>query len=462
MSAGAPRAEAASFGRFAILAAERRLLVDGTPVALGSRAFDLLAALVARRDRVVPKEELIEVVWPGLVVEDNNLQVQISALRKVLGSDAIATVPGRGYQFTVALAATAPSSGERRSAGSAAPMRGSRLLVADDNKVNRLLLCRSLQLMGHTVASAQDGRAALEALRGGGVDLLLLDLEMPELDGFALLEQRAADPSLREVPVIVTSSVEGVAAVARCIELGADDFLHKPVNPVLLKARVEASLERKHLRDRERELLARLAPAGAGTAAGPDSAVSRRAAATLLVARLQGFDAPGMALPAQEALDLLGSWTTLMLDAVESRGGIVLQLAGDAIGAAFGAHVPASPADAAAAAVQAALEMRELTAGLDAERVASRKAPLALGIGIAGGEVVAGYAATSRRSAFVCVGAAVERAERLAGLAPATGGVLLDDTAHADLAGRVPTETLAPALLPGRSTTVPVHALKPA
>jgi len=286
---------------------------------------------------------------------------------------------------------------------------------------------------------------------------------MPRIDGFGVLAQRAADPSLREVPVIVTSSVEGVAAVARCIELGADDFLHKPVNPMLLKARVEASLERKHLRDRERELLARLAPEAAGTATAPGSAAGRRVDATLLVARLHGFDAPDMALPAQEALDLLGSWSTLMLDAVESRGGVVLRLGGDAICAAFGAHVAASAADAAAAAVQAAQEMRELTAGLDAERIAVGQAPLALGIGIAGGEVVAGYAATSRRTAFVCIGAAVERAEQLARLATtATAAVLMDDTTHAGLGGRVATEPLAPALLPGSLKAVPIHALEPA
>ena len=113
------------FGRFAILTAERRLLVDGEPVTLGSRAFDLLAALVARRDRVVPKEELIEVVWPGLVVEDNNLQVQISALRKVLGAQAIATVPGRGYQFTVASAAAFSSPTTTRSTASCSAVRWS-------------------------------------------------------------------------------------------------------------------------------------------------------------------------------------------------------------------------------------------------------------------------------------------------------------------------------------------------
>ncbi|MFO1296499.1 MAG: response regulator [Rubrivivax sp.] len=117
--------------------------------------------------------------------------------------------------------------------------RGARLLVADDNKVNRLLLARGLELQGHQVTTVADGREALARLNAEAFDLLLLDLEMPEMDGFALLEALRADERLREVPVIVTSSLEGVAQVVRCIELGADDYLHKPVNPTLLKARVD-------------------------------------------------------------------------------------------------------------------------------------------------------------------------------------------------------------------------------
>jgi len=450
------------FGRFAILTAERRLLVDGEPVTLGSRAFDLLAALVARRDRVVPKEELIEVVWPGLVVEDNNLQVQISALRKVLGAQAIATVPGRGYQFTVAAAAEAKVRPALR-AGHGTSQRGARLLVADDNKVNRLLLCRSLELMGHTVASADNGRAALEKLRSEPFDLLLLDLEMPEMDGFGLLEQRAADPAaLHDVPVIVTSSLEGVAPIARCIELGADDYLHKPVNPVLLKARVDSSLERKHLRDRQRELLARLAPGAVGEAA-PGAATGLRTEATILVARLRELDALAASQPAQETLELLGSWTTLMLDAVESQGGAVLQIAGDAISAAFGAAMPSASGVAPGAAVRAAREMGELMAQFNAERIATGKAPVGLAIGIATGEVVAGYTGTPQRTAYVCVGAAVERAARLEALAGGSAGaVLIDGATRAAVAGRVSTDTVSPAVLPGSSTAVAVHALKPA
>ena len=115
---------------------------------------------------------------------------------------------------------------------------GARLLVVDDNKVNRLLLTRSLEQQGHSVASAENGRAALDTLRREAFDQLLLDIEMPEMDGFQVLEQLKGDLQLRDLPVIVTSSLEGVDNVVRCIELGAEDYLVKPVNPVLLKARI--------------------------------------------------------------------------------------------------------------------------------------------------------------------------------------------------------------------------------
>ncbi len=464
MSATPSTLEGGHFGRFEILLAERRLQVDGQAVTLGSRAFDLLAALVTRRDRVVPKEELIEVVWPGLVVEDNNLQVQISALRKVLGTQAIATVPGRGYQFTVAAAAPVQAATATRAAAlaSTGAARPSRLLVADDNKVNRLLLCRSLELMGHHVASADNGRSALEKLRSEPIDLLLLDLEMPEVDGFGLLEQRAADAALREVPVIVTSSLEGAAHVARCIELGADDFLHKPVNPVLLQARVSSSLERKHLRDRQRELVARLAPDLLADSPLPGTpAAGRCVEATVLRARLRGIDALAAAQPAAETLELLGSWTTLMLDAIEGRGGRVTAIEGEAISAAFGAgDAAAGPQEAAWAAVQATREMAELAAQFNAERSAAGRDALGLGVGLASGEVVLGRAGTQRRPVLVCVGAAAQRAVRLEALAAERElSVLIDAATHAALAGRAATSALAPSLLPGSAKAQAVYLL---
>ena len=96
------------FGRFELKPATRQFLVDDQPTPLGDRAFDVLLALIERRERLVTKDELLEVVWPGLVVEENNLQVQVSALRKVLGNSAIATVTRRGYRFTLQVRAEGP------------------------------------------------------------------------------------------------------------------------------------------------------------------------------------------------------------------------------------------------------------------------------------------------------------------------------------------------------------------
>ena len=108
----APLPAAWRFGRFELNPALRQLACDGTPVKLGGRAFDTLVALLARHERVVAKRELMDAVWPRLVVEENNLQVQVLALRKLLGPAAIATVPGRGYRLTLAVeavGATPPS-----------------------------------------------------------------------------------------------------------------------------------------------------------------------------------------------------------------------------------------------------------------------------------------------------------------------------------------------------------------
>ena len=97
------------FGRFALNPATRQLLVDDGPVLLGARAFDVLLALIERRDRLVTKNELLDLVWPGVVVEENNLMVQVSALRKLLGADAIATIAGRGYRFSLPITQEDPS-----------------------------------------------------------------------------------------------------------------------------------------------------------------------------------------------------------------------------------------------------------------------------------------------------------------------------------------------------------------
>ncbi|MBI2876400.1 MAG: response regulator [Candidatus Tectomicrobia bacterium] len=125
------------------------------------------------------------------------------------------------------------------------------LLIVDDNEINRDMLSRRLQRQGYTVVVAEDGRQALEKIQEQPFDLILLDLMMPEMNGYQVLEHLKADPILRHIPVIMISALDEMDSVVRCIEIGAEDYLPKPFNPVLLKARIGACLEKKRLRDRE-------------------------------------------------------------------------------------------------------------------------------------------------------------------------------------------------------------------
>jgi CheY-like chemotaxis protein len=146
------------------------------------------------------------------------------------------------------------------------------ILVVDDNEDNRYTLVQRLRRLGHpNVTTAVDGRQALERLRERAFDLVLLDVMMPELNGYEVLECLRADEALRHVPVIMISAVDQVESVVRCIELGAEDYLPKPFDPVLLRARVGACLEKKRLRDQELRYLqdvTRLTTAAAALEAG--------------------------------------------------------------------------------------------------------------------------------------------------------------------------------------------------
>ncbi|MGO1541105.1 MAG: PP2C family protein-serine/threonine phosphatase [Luteimonas sp.] len=126
-----------------------------------------------------------------------------------------------------------------------------RILVVDDTEANRDLLVRRLGRQGHATETANDGRQALDMLAGGGFDLVLLDIMMPEVNGYEVLERMRADDALHHVPVILISALGDTDSIIKGIELGADDYLPKPFNPHILRARVEASLARKRLHDRE-------------------------------------------------------------------------------------------------------------------------------------------------------------------------------------------------------------------
>ncbi len=132
------------------------------------------------------------------------------------------------------------------------------LLVVDDNESNRNMLSRRLIRQNHNVQVAENGRRALEMLRSQDFDLVLLDVMMPEMDGYEVLERMHRDDKLRGIPVIMISALDQLDTAVRCIELGAEDYLTKPFNPTILRARIGACLEKKRLRDRERAYIRKL------------------------------------------------------------------------------------------------------------------------------------------------------------------------------------------------------------
>jgi len=132
------------------------------------------------------------------------------------------------------------------------------IMVVDDNDSNRGLLARRLGRDGHRVVEASSGRAALDLLGTHEVDLILLDLLMPDLNGFQVLSKIKADERLHGIPIVIISGLTDMDGIIRCIEAGAEDYLPKPINPILLNARISACLERKRWRDRERQYLSQL------------------------------------------------------------------------------------------------------------------------------------------------------------------------------------------------------------
>ncbi|HET7376750.1 MAG TPA: response regulator, partial [Anaerolineae bacterium] len=118
-----------------------------------------------------------------------------------------------------------------------------RVLVVDDNEMNRDMLSRRVERQGHTVRLAKDGLEALAILRTEPIDLVLLDIMMPGMNGYEVLEAIKSDQVLHHIPVIMISAVDEIDSVVRCIEMGAEDYLPKPFNPVLLRARIGAALD---------------------------------------------------------------------------------------------------------------------------------------------------------------------------------------------------------------------------
>jgi adenylate cyclase len=337
-----------------------------------------------------------------------------------------------------------------------------RLLIVDDNKVNRLLLSRSVELLGYHASVAENGKIAMERLINETFDLLLLDIEMPEMDGFEVLEAIKLAPALRDLPVIVTSSVEGIANVVRCIELGAEDYLSKPVNPVLLKARLSSGLEKKRLRDEQKVLLERFATSEvaldlqeSGFALG-----GRRVHASVLFCDIRGFTALSENQSPEETIELLNIFYTLMFEAINAHGGIVTLMIGDGLMALFGAPQPLE--NPAQNAVSAAQDMLAMIEQFNLDRVAGGKSEIRIGIGIATGEVVAGYAGTQQRATYTCIGNKVNLAARLESHTKVVGcEILIDNDTRNALDQTTVLRTIRQVQFKGISDPLDVYSVEP-
>ncbi|RPI92589.1 MAG: adenylate/guanylate cyclase domain-containing response regulator [Chloroflexi bacterium] len=336
-----------------------------------------------------------------------------------------------------------------------------RLLVVDDNKVNRILLARGLEGHGHQVETAENGKQALEKLRTDSFDLVLLDIEMPEMNGYQVLETCLQDPELREIPIIMTSSLDELDSVVKCIELGAEDYLNKPINPILLRARVNASLEKKRLRDEQRKLFRTFATKEVADELLKTgfSLGGEYVNASVLFADIRSFTSIVEKQEPADTIELLNNYFALMFEAVTGHHGTVNQLEGDGLMAIFGA--PIHDEGHREHAVRAALEMIELLKGFNVERASQNKVQIKVGIGIATGRVIAGYTGTQHRATYTCVGDTVNLAARIENHTKSVDSpILIDQYTCEGLPGDVEVEALGPMVFKGKQQSINIFAVK--
>jgi class 3 adenylate cyclase len=322
---------------------------------------------------------------------------------------------------------------------------GSTLLVVDDNEDNRYTLTQRLKRQGYTdVATAKDGREALDLLRTRPFDLVLLDIMMPELNGYQVLEQLKADEQLRHIPVIMISAVDELDSVIRCIELGAEDYLQKPFNPTLLRARVGACLEKKRLHDelaewtrtleqRVREKVAEVERLGRLkrffspqladliVAGGADDPLrTHRREVTVVFLDLRGFTAFAETAEPEEVMGVLREYHAEMGRLILEHEGTLERFTGDGMMIFFNDPVPVvNPAERA---IRMAVAMRDRVMKLSAGW-RKRGYDLALGVGIAQGYATIGAIGFEGRWDYGAIGTVTNLAARLCG--EAKGGQIL-------------------------------------
>jgi class 3 adenylate cyclase len=301
-------------------------------------------------------------------------------------------------------------------------LQSNKILVVDDNAANRDVLERRLTREGRTVVTAASGATALDLLITREFDLILLDLIMPEMSGFEVLRRLKASEQTRDIPVIVISALDELDSVVRCIEAGAEDYLTKPFNPTLLRARVDASLEKKWLRDREKKFIADLEQEKRRSESlllnilpqsivnrmreGETTIADRVREATILFCDLVGFTTISRDLSADYVIDFLGKIFSAFDRLAAEYGVEKIKTIGDAYMAAAG--IPEPQADHAARVARFALRMLDAVDDIGG----ATDLKLQARIGIHTGPIVSGVIGT-HKFAYDVWGDTVNTASRM-------------------------------------------------
>lgn len=341
------------------------------------------------------------------------------------------------------------------------PHKQSRLLIVDDNRVNRILLARAVEQLGHLIETADNGRQALEKLRAGSFDLVLLDIEMPEMDGYQVLETCLQDTELRNIPIIMTTSLDEIDSVIKCVGLGAEDYLNKPVNPILLRARVNASLEKKRLRDEHRRLIRTFTDKDVADELMRQgfSLGGKHTVISSMFCDIRNFTTMTEANAPEDVIDLINQYYQIVIDTVQAHGGNANQMQGDGLMSFFGA--PVYYPDHAQRAVNSALDICKQLAAFNIEQGKKGGLQIEVGVGIATGQVVAGYAGTQTRATYICVGDTVNLSSRLESHTKVVKKkIVIDENTRKHLDASIEVESLGEELFKGKTIPVQVYSVK--
>ena len=336
------------------------------------------------------------------------------------------------------------------------------VLVVDDHVTNRLKLSLAVKNLGHATAMAGNGVEALERLRADRFDLVLLDIVMPEMDGYQVLKEMKGDPKLRDLPVIVISALDELESVIACIELGAEDYLPKTFDPLLLRARVNSSLEKKRLRDAVvrqmefiREIFGKYVPDSIASALveNKGSLEPIRTDATIVYSDIAGFTTLAESMPAEQTFRMLNEYLPAVIEPVARHGGVINGFHGDGILAVF--NVPLQDPKHADHALWAALEIQ---AGTGSRLFADM--PLTTRIGVNTGEVISGTIGSGNRLSYTVLGDTVNVAARLEQLNKEYGtGVLVSGNTVDGLQDTFPLSYLGAVAIRGKREPVRVYRL---